>query len=173
MASMTSGTVRQSRYTNSVGSFVWSISRTKPSVPPTHSTTRGAPIGSCLLRAVQDAQGLLVQLAVADKDVRSVDRWRPVPVAETAAGLLDDDLQGSHVPGADAVLDHHLTGALGHEHETVEVAEAALPLRPRHQVEEGVAAAGLHEPGNARIVQVGLGQIGDRRDVNPTITAVS
>jgi len=41
-------------------------------------------------------------------------------------------------PDVDAVLGHHLARALRYQHETVETAEAALPLRPAHQVQKCV-----------------------------------
>src|SRR5690348_9985328 len=45
IASQTSSTVRQSRYSSRVGSRVWSIRRTKPSMLPTHSMVGGACMG--------------------------------------------------------------------------------------------------------------------------------
>ena len=55
-----------------------------------------------------------------------MDRAGAGPVAEAAAGFLDDRLDGRHVPGMDAVFDHDLARALGHEQMAVEIAEAAL-----------------------------------------------
>src|SRR5439155_578178 len=103
---------------------VWSRRRRKPVWSPIQARVRGGSMMSTPLAAVQEAQGLVVQMPVADDHVRPVDAGRAVPVTEAAAGFLDDHLQGGHIPDVNAVLDHQLAGALGHEHEAVEVAEA-------------------------------------------------
>src|SRR4051812_42552634 len=92
VASHTSSTVRQSRYSRGSGKSVWSIKRTKPEASPTHSIVRGVLIVIPLLAAEQ-AEHLVVDAAVAGDDVGAVDGRRVAPVGEAAAGLLHDGLQ--------------------------------------------------------------------------------
>src|SRR5438105_1833065 len=52
-----------------------------------------------------------------------------------------------------AMLGHDFARSLGHQHETVEVAVPALPLRAPHEVKEHGLLARLQEPRQARIEQ--------------------
>src|SRR5262245_48680705 len=81
------------------------------------------------LALVQHAQHGIVQFAVAGDDIRPVDVGLAVPRRHAAARFLDDHLQSSEIPGVTAVLEHNLARTLRHQHETVEVAVTALPLR--------------------------------------------
>jgi len=65
---------------------------------------------------------------------------------EPAAGLFHDRLEGGHVPGMHAMLDHELTGSLCHQHMAVKVAVAALGLNPPRQVPEYLSTACSDEP---------------------------
>src|SRR4051812_22962873 len=127
------------------------MSRTKPSVPPTQAMVRGACVMLASLRTVQNPECNFVQLAVANHYVRPVYVRVAVPITKAAARLLDDRLHRGDVPDVDTVLHHQFAGALGHEHETVEIPEPSLPLCACGQVEELMLATGLDEPGDARI----------------------
>src|SRR5262249_47394191 len=96
--------------------------RRKKRSPHSSLLTPHFPPNSSLL---QDGQGGVVQFAVADEHVRTMDARFAAPVAEAAAGFLDDRLDGGHVPGMDAVLDHQLARTLRHQHEAVEIAKTA------------------------------------------------
>src|SRR5262245_39119790 len=95
---------------------------------------------------LQQPHANIVQLAVGAEHVRPGDVAAAVPVGETPARLLDNRLEGGQVPGVHAVLDHDLAGALGDEQEAPAIAEAALPLRPRDEIEELLIAPALDEP---------------------------
>src|SRR6516165_8269538 len=103
MAWRTSSRSRHSRYATSTGSSVWSSRRKYPSTElPTHSMARTTSIGSPLHIAGQDAEDLVVDLTVAGKRVGAMDVELAVPVAESAACLLDDGDDRGDVPGVDA-----------------------------------------------------------------------
>src|SRR5262245_32846822 len=75
----------------------------------------------CPLGLFQDLQSLRMQQAIADNHVWLQDAAGAVPGAVTTPGLLDDRLDGSHIPGVDPVFHHQLSGALGNEHEAIKV----------------------------------------------------
>src|SRR5438046_131692 len=119
--------------------------RTKPSRSPTQAMVLGVCIVSKkgavgLLPSVQDSQRHVVKPAVADDHVGAKYVFGAVPGAEPAARLLDQRLDGRQVPGVAALLHHQLAGTLRHQHKTVEVAEAALPLGSFDEAEEGFEA---------------------------------
>src|ERR1700683_951862 len=81
MASQTSSTVRQSRYSSRVGSRVWSSSRMKPSTSPTQVIVTGAVADGVRVAVAdmgtplpgEEIQDLLVQPAVGGDHVGAVD----------------------------------------------------------------------------------------------------
>ena len=132
-----------------MGSCVWSISRRKPSLPPTHSMVGG----SALTRPApsEDGQHLLMQFAIADDDVRRVDVQHTFPIGVAAAGLFNNRFECRHVPGVDAVLDHDLARALGDKHMSIEIAEAALFVGTLGEGEKIVRPTHTQEPGQASV----------------------
>src|ERR1019366_6685887 len=112
-----------------------------------------------------DLQRLLVQDPIARQHVRLFDVELAVPGGQFAAGFCKDRHEGAEIPRVNAVFDHDFAGALCDHEESVEIAEATLAFGLPHEVQKLLFASRFLEPGDARIVNVRLGERIDIGDV--------
>src|SRR6266852_3138459 len=115
----------------------------------------------------EEAQGLVVEQAIGGEDAPAVNVGLPGEVGEPAAGLLDEDLHGRHVPRLQLGLDIDLPLARRHHAVAEIVSEAALARGRVHEPLEPFPVTRGAKEVQSRVHEEGLAHVRARRHADP------